>query len=59
MLLFKYMRGKCDDKEGDSSRAHLFPTISGYKRGGDIAQGDNTQVMVYSLLSVEGELMWK
>ena len=40
------MRGECDNKEGDSNRAHPFPRVSRYKRGRDITKGDITEVRV-------------
>ena len=33
-----YIRGKCDNKEGDLNSAHPFCKVLGYKRGSDITE---------------------
>jgi hypothetical protein len=41
------MRKKCDNKEGDIKQAHMFSRALGYKRRGDIIEGDVMEVRVY------------
>ena len=41
------MRGKCDNKEGYSNQAQIFPRVLGYKKGSDITKSNITDVRVY------------
>lgn len=41
------MRRKCNNKEEDLNREHMFPRASRYKRGSDITKSDITEVRLY------------
>lgn len=43
------MGENCDNNEGFYNQAHPSPMVLGCKRGGDITEGDTTEVKVYCI----------
>ena len=54
-----YMRGKCDNKKGGLNWAHLFPKVSGYKRGSDITEVSVSPIIVVHHDFLESSLISK